>query len=99
MIVAVIIRNFKVFRNLHYIPLAIDNGGSWLIGENGVGKSSVLQAINTFLNDSDINRLDINNEARSQGFETREPFIVPIYLIEKKKVKPSQQLANFFRNN
>lgn len=94
MIVGLIIRNFKIFRNLHYIPLAIDNGGSWLIGENGVGKSSVLQAIDTFINSNDINRLDINNEARSQGFETREPFIVPIYIIDKKKIKPNVLIAN-----
>jgi len=31
--------------------------------------------------------LDINNDARSQGFDTREPFIVPIFLIRKENVK------------
>ncbi|MEA1709721.1 AAA family ATPase, partial [Salmonella enterica subsp. enterica serovar Minnesota] len=73
MIVGVILRNFKNFRNQHYIPLTINGNSSWLIGENGVGKSSTLQAIDNVLNRADINRLDINNDARSQGFDTREP--------------------------
>lgn len=87
MIIGVILRNFKNFRNQHYIPLTINGNSSWLIGENGVGKSSILQAIDTVLNRTDINRLDINNDARSQGFETREPFIVPIFLIRKDRIK------------
>ncbi|EAN4076788.1 hypothetical protein EGY54_21010, partial [Salmonella enterica] len=87
MIVGVILRNFKNFRNQHYIPLTINGNSSWLIGENGVGKSSTLQAIDNVLNRADINRLDINNDARSQGFDTREPFIVPIFLIRKERVK------------
>ncbi|EKM0150869.1 AAA family ATPase [Cronobacter dublinensis] len=93
MIVGVILRNFKNFRNQHYIPLTINGNSSWLIGENGVGKSSILQAIDTVLNRSDINRLDINNDARSQGFDTREPFIVPIFLIRKENVKSNN--SNF----
>ncbi|HBC8644041.1 TPA: AAA family ATPase [Citrobacter koseri] len=87
MIIGVILRNFKNFRNQHYIPLTINGNSSWLIGENGVGKSSTLQAIDTVLNKPDISRLDINNDARSLGFDTREPFIVPIFLIRKDKVK------------
>ncbi|WP_105738467.1 AAA family ATPase [Cronobacter dublinensis] len=93
MIVGVILRNFKNFRNQHYIPLTINGNSSWLIGENGVGKSSILQAIDTVLNRSDINRLDINNDARSQGFDTREPFIVPIFLIRKENIKSNN--SNF----
>ncbi|WP_354665182.1 AAA family ATPase, partial [Escherichia coli] len=39
------LRNFKNFKNQHYIPLTLNNKSSWLIGENGVGKSSILQAL------------------------------------------------------
>ncbi|ELE1010980.1 TPA: AAA family ATPase [Escherichia coli] len=92
MIIGVILRNFKNFKNQHYIPLTLNNKSSWLIGENGVGKSSILQALDIVLNKTDINRLDINNEARSQGFDTREPFIVPIYLINKNKLKINNSL-------
>lgn len=65
----------------------MNNNSSWLIGENGVGKSSILQALDVVLNRTDINRLDINNDARSLGFETREPFIVPIFLIRKDRFR------------
>ncbi|AYL70080.1 AAA family ATPase [Citrobacter freundii] len=92
MIVGVILRNFKNFKNQHYIPLTLNNKSSWLIGENGVGKSSILQALDIALNKTDINRLDINNEARSQGYDTREPFIVPIYLIRKNRLKTTAVL-------
>lgn len=92
MIVGVILRNFKNFKNQHYIPLTLNDRSSWLIGENGVGKSSILQALDVVLNKTDINRLDINNDARNQGFDTREPFIVPIYLIKKDRLKNNTTL-------
>ncbi|AYU89756.1 ATP-binding protein [Serratia ureilytica] len=87
MISGLFIRNYKIFKNQHYIPVCLGSKASYLIGENGVGKSTVLSAIDTLLNNTDINKLDINNEARSSGLDTREPFIVPIFLIEKEKVK------------
>lgn len=96
MIVGVILRNFKNFRNQHYVPLTVNNRSSWLIGENGVGKSSILQAVDVVLNRTDINRLDINNDARSQGFETREPFIVPIFLIRKDRLRSNSSVYKLF---
>ncbi|HED3136722.1 AAA family ATPase [Citrobacter farmeri] len=92
MIVGVILRNFKNFRNQHYIPLTVNDRSSWLIGENGVGKSSILQALDTILNKNDFNKLDINNDARSQGLLTREPFIVPIFLIRKDKIRSNASI-------
>lgn len=92
MIVGVILRNFKNFRNQHYIPLTVNTRSSWLIGENGVGKSSILQALDTILNKNDFNKLDINNDARSQGLLTREPFIVPIFLIRKEKIRSNASI-------
>ncbi|HHQ9424510.1 TPA: AAA family ATPase, partial [Klebsiella variicola] len=92
MIVGVILRNFKNFRNQHYIPLTVNARSSWLIGENGVGKSSILQALDTILNKNDFNKLDINNDARSQGLLTREPFIVPIFLIRKEKIRSNASI-------
>lgn len=95
MIVGVILRNFKNYKNQHYVPLTLNNNSSWLIGENGVGKSTILQALDTVLNRADINRLDINNDARSQGFDTREPFIVPIYLIRKSRIKSNTSVYKY----
>lgn len=93
MIVGVLLRNYKIFRNQHFIPISVDGGSSYFIGENGVGKSTILSAIDTLLNNTDINRLDINNEIRSLGYETREPFILPIFLIEKEKAKKNQAIT------
>ncbi|CAI2521664.1 vitamin B12-transporter ATPase [Serratia ficaria] len=93
MIVGVFLRNYKVFRNQHYIPICLDGNSCYFIGENGVGKSTVLSAIDTLLNESDINKLDINNEIRSLGYETREPFIVSIFLIDKDKVKKNPAMS------
>lgn len=87
MIVGLILRNYKNFKNQHYIPITLDGNSSWLIGDNGVGKSTILQAIDTVLNQNDIKKLDINNEARAQGLETREPFIVPIFLLKKSMIR------------
>ncbi len=89
MIVGLILRNYKNFKNQHYIPITLDGNSSWLIGDNGVGKSTILQAIDTVLNQNDIKKLDINNEARAQGLETREPFIVPIFLLKKSIIRSS----------
>ncbi len=87
MIVGLFLRNFKSFKNQNYIPIMLDSNSSYFIGENGVGKSTVLSALNTVLNQNDIHRLDINNEVRGQGLETREPFIVPVFLIAKSKIR------------
>jgi len=89
MIVGLILRNIRNYRNQHYISLTHDGKISFVIGENGVGKSSILSALHCVLNETDINKLDINNDVRTQGLETREPFIVPIFLLEKKKIKKS----------
>ncbi|WP_429169236.1 AAA family ATPase [Aeromonas rivipollensis] len=92
MIIGLILRNYKNFKNQHYIPIALDENSSWLIGDNGVGKSTILQAIDAVLNQGDIKKLDINNEARAQGFDTRAPFIVPIFLLKKNKLRSSSNI-------
>lgn len=87
MIVGLFLRNYKSFKNQHYIPISLENNSCYFIGENGVGKSSILSALDTLLNNSDISKLDVNNELKSSGYDSREPFIVPVFLIEKEKTK------------
>lgn len=50
MIAAFLIRNYKNYANLNFIPIAndIENMFSMFIGNNGVGKSAVLEAIDFF---------------------------------------------------
>ncbi|MDO5090335.1 MAG: hypothetical protein Q4D61_02205 [Cardiobacteriaceae bacterium] len=48
MIVGVFLQHFKIYHGVNFIP--ISNGSSFcgLLGNNGVGKSSVLEALDCF---------------------------------------------------
>lgn len=50
MIIGLIIRNFKVYKKINYIPLSKGSNFNGLIGMNGIGKSSVLEALDCFFN-------------------------------------------------
>ena len=50
MIIGLIIRNFKVYKKINYIPLSKGSNFNGLIGINGIGKSSVLEALDCFFN-------------------------------------------------
>ncbi|MFW4918935.1 AAA family ATPase [Pseudomonas aeruginosa] len=82
MISALLLRNFKTYQGINYIALSNGSSFSALVGENGAGKSSVLEALNSFFNNADWNY----NHNLSKGFAEREPFICPVFLIEKSKV-------------
>ena len=49
MIIGVILRNFKTYKNINYIPLSNGESFSGFIGANGIGKSSILEALDCFL--------------------------------------------------
>ncbi len=81
MISAIFLRHYKVYKNINYIPL-IDEDLSKLsvyIGNNGVGKSSILQALDTFFNNFDW--------VLSKNGKKSEAFIAPVLLIEKTKLE------------
>ena len=50
MIIGLIIRNFKVYKKINYIPLSKGSNFNGLIGMNGIGKSSILEALDCFFN-------------------------------------------------
>lgn len=54
MILAVILKNYKCYKGISFIPLRQDvhQNMNMIIGDNGVGKSSVLESMDTFFNDS-----------------------------------------------
>lgn len=79
MIIGLLIRNFKTYQAINYIKLSNGKHFSALVGENGAGKSSVLEALNSFFNGVDWNF----HHSLSKGFSEREPFICPIFLIKK----------------
>lgn len=77
-----LLRNFKTYQGINYIAISNSRNFSALVGENGAGKSSVLEALNSYFNAADWNF----NHSLSKGFNEREPFICPIFLIEKSKL-------------
>lgn len=79
MIVGLLIRNFKTYQAINYIKLSNGKHFSALVGENGAGKSSVLEALNSYFNGAEWNF----HHSLSKGFSEREPFICPIFLLRK----------------
>lgn len=65
---------------------------SSFIGDNGVGKSSVLEALDSFFNDTEWT---LNHNVLEKGFSEREPYICPVFLIEKKRIHKS---SNFHKH-
>ena len=91
MIAGIILRNFKTYQSINYIPLSSGKKFSALVGENGVGKSSVLEALDSFFNGSDWNF----NHSLNKGFSEREPFICPVFIIKNELISPDFEFFEF----
>lgn len=91
MIAGIILRNFKTYQSINYIPLSSGKNFSALVGENGVGKSSVLEALDSFFNGSDWNF----NHSLNKGFSEREPFICPIFIIPNDIISSDLEFFDF----
>lgn len=92
MITSIFLRHFKIYKGITFIPISEGVGFSSLIGENGVGKSSVLEAIDCVLNQKN-NNWPINNEAKNEGVGGDNfPYIAPIFLIKKDQLRNSKIL-------
>lgn len=92
MIVGLFIRHFKVYQGVNYIPICDDyeNKFTSFIGDNGVGKSSTLEAANTFFNNGYWNVTKVTKKSQA--------FIAPVFLIKKtdllRKVNEDTELIN-----
>ena len=88
MIVSIFLRHFKIYKGINYIPVSEGVGFSSIIGENGCGKSSILEALDFCFNKKGATDWPINNEAKSDGISGDNfPFIVPVFLIHKDKLR------------
>jgi ATPase involved in DNA repair len=93
MITSLFIRHFKVYKGITFIPLSEGSGFASLIGENGVGKSSVLEALDFAINKKGSQDWPINNEAKYEGGlgGSNIPFIAPIFLIKKELLRKTKK--------
>ncbi|PSD43657.1 hypothetical protein C7E23_15385 [Elizabethkingia anophelis] len=86
MITSLFIRHFKIYKGINFIPISEGCGFSSLIGENGVGKSSILEALDYIFNRKTNSDWPINNDAKSEGGinGSNIPFISPVFFNKKK---------------
>lgn len=76
MIIGLILRNFKVYKNIQYIPLSTGSNFNGLIGMNGIGKSSTLEALDCFFNKKPwIVNIDNSNLSES--------WVMPVIALKK----------------
>jgi len=84
MIVGIFLRHIKTYKGINFIPLSDSEKFCGLVGNNGIGKSTVLEALEKiFLQDKDWN---INLGHNQSTDDTNVPYIVPVFLIERNKV-------------
>lgn len=81
MLVGVFLRHFKIYKGARYIPFSINKTENFnlFIGQNGAGKSSILEALDCFFNNRDF----IYNTHQNKF----DAFIAPLFLIEKSSLK------------
>ena len=76
MVIGIIIRNFKVYKNINYIPLSNGDNFNGFIGVNGIGKSSILEALDCFFNQKPwIQNIDSK--------QLSESWVMPIIAIKR----------------
>lgn len=82
MIVGILLKNYKIYGGVKYIPVTINHNFIAYIGDNGVGKSSILEALDTYFNDREWNL--------TKGASTTDanvPYITIAHLIDKNIAK------------
>ncbi|EKN4023216.1 ATP-binding protein [Yersinia enterocolitica] len=87
MIIGIFLRNIKTYQGLNYIPLSDETNFSGLLGNNGVGKSSVLESLDCFFNAKTWN---FNTVVKKSGLTTTNPHIVPVFMLKKSVFDQSE---------
>lgn len=77
MLVGVFLRHFKIYKGARYIPFGLNELENFnlFIGQNGVGKSSILESLDCFFNNGEF--IVHFSEKKS------EAFVAPSFLIKK----------------
>ncbi len=79
-----------MFRGDHFIPLSSGSGFSSIIGDNGVGKSTILEALDIAFDRRFFIDWPINNEAKAEGISGDNfPYLAPVFAIRKDSLRKS----------
>lgn len=84
-IIGTYIRNIKTYQGINYIPLSAGHPFCGLLGDNGIGKSSVLESIDSFFNSRPWN---LNITTKKSGLQTSRPYILPVFLLHRDFFSP-----------
>jgi len=96
MIIGVFLRYFKTYTGINYIPLTGGHSFCGLLGNNGIGKSSVWESIDCLVNGKEWNH---NVVVKKSGVAKTKPHIVPLYLIPFNKISANNlELAKKISN-
>lgn len=91
MLAGVILRYIKTYKGINYIPLTEGSNFCGLVGDNGIGKSSILEALDSFFNER---QATLNVAVKKSGVAETKPSIVPLFLIKKDDIpQPLDALA------
>lgn len=92
------LKNYKVYRNLQYIPISLGAKFSAFLGPNGIGKTSIFEALDRFFNGGEW---IVNNESKKSSDDSA--YISPLFLIPindisltKKEKKSAALLSSYF---
>ena len=80
MIIGAFLRYFKTYQGINYIPITDEDRFCGLVGDNGIGKSSVLESLDAFFNSKPWN---FNTVTKKSGKSSTKPQIVPVFLLDK----------------
>lgn len=83
MIVGIFLRYFKTYSGTHYIPLSSGSQFCGIVGNNGIGKSSVLEALDSLINNKPWT---VNTSYKRAGSDRPQPHIVPLFLIRREQL-------------
>jgi predicted ATP-dependent endonuclease of OLD family len=83
MIIGVFLRHFKTYSGTNYIPLSSGSNFCGLVGNNGIGKSSILEAFDSLFNGKDWN---INSGLKKASTAIAGPHVVPVFMIKKGEI-------------
>lgn len=97
MLIGTIIRHYKAYKGINYVPISHGHNFSAFIGSNGVGKSSVLEALDQFFNYNDVRdwyNWNVNKEAKLEGGikDSKAPYIAPVFLLKKDQLPQATAL-------
>ena len=92
MIAGVMLRHYKNYENVNFLPISdnLECKYTVYVGNNGVGKSGILESLDVVLNNREWNI--------TSGAKKTEAFICPIFLIKKHNVNNNIDKYEFISN-